>query len=201
MTMPQQPWSPPPGQPHPGQRFTGPPAEQLRPAGPPPPYSPSAGPPSAGGQQFRPPADPAAVRRDPDLTDEDLGRPLSSVGDIIGQITEDLSTLVRQEADLAKAEIKQSATKAGKGTGMFGGAGVAGHMALLFLTIAAWWGIAHLIESFGWAALIVGVLWAIIAAVLAMLGRKEFQQIKGMPKTVDTVQQIPDALKGNEDIR
>lgn len=130
--------------------------------------------------------------------EEDLGQPLSNIGQIVSNITEDLSTLVRQETELAKAEIRQSATRAGKGAGLFGGAGVAGHMALLFLSIAAWWGIAHLIESFGWAAVIVGVLWAIAAAVMAAMGRKEINGIKGLERTAETASKIPDALKGNE---
>ena len=129
---------------------------------------------------------------------EDLGQPLGNLGSIVSNITEDLSTLVRQETELAKAEIKQSASRAGKGAGLFAGAGVAAHMALLFLTIALWWGIAHLIESFGWAALIVGVLWAIAAAIMAAMGRKEMNSIKGLPKTAETASKIPDALKGNE---
>lgn len=136
--------------------------------------------------------------RGPHAGREDLGQPLSNMGEILSNITEDLSTLVRQETDLAKAELKQSATRAGKSAGMFGGTAVAGHMALLFLTIALWWGIAHLINSFGWAAFIVGVLWGIAAAVMAAMGRKEMNSIKGLPRTTETAAKIPDALKGNE---
>ncbi|WP_153506381.1 phage holin family protein [Cumulibacter manganitolerans] len=129
---------------------------------------------------------------------DDLGQPLSDIGRIVGNITEDLSALVRQETELAKAEIKQSASRAGKGAGLFAGGGVAAHMALLFLSIALWWGIANLIESFGWAALIVGVLWAIAAAVMAAMGRKEMTKIRGLQRTTETAARIPDALKGNE---
>ncbi|WP_106850455.1 phage holin family protein [Blastococcus sp. Marseille-P5729] len=129
---------------------------------------------------------------------QDLGQPISNVGEIFSNITADISTLVRQETELAKAEIKQSATRAGKGAGLFAGAGVAGHLALIFLSIALWWGIANLIESFGWAALIVGVLWVIAAVVMAMMGRSEMNKIKGLPRTAETASRIPDALKGNE---
>lgn len=142
----------------------------------------------------QPHAHPAAQHTGDDLP----GQPLSNVGDLLSSITEDISTLVRQETELAKAELKQSATRAGKGAGLFAGAGVAAHMALLFLSIALWWGIANLIDSFGWAALIVGVLWAIDAAVMAAMGRKEMKSIKGMPRTAETASKIPDALKGNE---
>ena len=54
----------------------------------------------------------------------------ASLGELLGDVTRDLSTLMRQEVELAKAELKQSATKAGKGSGMLAGAGVAGHFVL-----------------------------------------------------------------------
>jgi hypothetical protein len=62
-------------------------------------------------------------------------------------------------------------------------------------------GIASLIDSLGWAALIVAVLWGVVAAVLAMLGRNELKKVEGVPRTQETAQRIPDALKGNEDPR
>jgi hypothetical protein len=122
-------------------------------------------------------------------------RPL---GELIGEITEDLSTLMRQEIELAKAEAKESAAKAGKGAGMFGGAGVAGHFVLLFLSIALWWGLGDA-TGHAWSALIVAAIWAAIALVLALVGRKEFQSIRGMPRTAETVQKIPNAVKGHEE--
>jgi len=64
-----------------------------------------------------------------------------SIGELLADVSEDITTLMRQEVELAKAEIKQSATRAGKGAGMFAGAGIAGHMVLLFVSIAVWWGI------------------------------------------------------------
>jgi len=63
------------------------------------------------------------------------------LGDLIGEVTEDLSTLVRQELELAKAELQQSAARAGKGAGMLGGAAVAGYFVLLFASVALWWAI------------------------------------------------------------
>ena len=134
-------------------------------------------------------------------TGDDLpGEPLSSVGDLISDIAQDLSTLVRQETELAKAELRQSATRAGKGAGMLGGAGVAGYFVLLFLSVALWWLIGSWV-GLGWSALIVAVIWAIIAAVLASMGRTELKRVQGVPRTVETAKQIPDAMKGNEDPR
>lgn len=127
------------------------------------------------------------------------GRPLSSIGDLLGDITRDMSTLVHQEIELAKAEARESARNAGKGAGMLGGAGLAGWFVLLFLSLALWWVLGDTAGlGLGWAALIVAAVWAVIAAVLALVGRRNVQRVKGMPRTVETTKEIPDALKGRE---
>lgn len=105
----------------------------------------------------------------------DTGTETRSLGDIIGDVTRDLSTLVRQEMDLARTEMKHEVTKLGKGAGMFGGAGVAGLLTLIFLSLA----LVHLLDN--WmpaelAALIVGLIWAAVAAVLALRGKKEIDE-------------------------
>lgn len=120
----------------------------------------------------------------------------SSLGDLLGDVTRDMSTLIRQEVDLAKAELRQSATRAGKGSGLLAGAGVAGHFVLLFLSLALWWGLGTLM-GFGWSGVVVAVLWGIIGAVLAAMGRKELRAVKGMPQTAETLQEIPPTLKPN----
>ncbi|MCZ2847147.1 phage holin family protein [Modestobacter sp. VKM Ac-2978] len=158
-----------------------------------------------------------------------------SVGTLLSEVSKDLSTLMRQELELAKAEMRQEANqattiakeeaakvtahakeeaaKAGKGAGMLGGAGYAGHMVALFLSFALWWGLENFMDA-GLAALIVGVLWAIVAFVLYSKGRKTLKQVDPKrvtqvdmsrfktlnPKpeqTVDTLQQVPGALKPN----
>jgi hypothetical protein len=122
-----------------------------------------------------------------------------SVGELLGNVSRDLSTLLRQELALAKAEVKQEATKAGKGAGMLGAAGFAGYMVLLFASIAAWWALANVMDE-GLAALIVAVVWAIAAAVLFVTGRQQLRRINPVPeRTVDTVKQVPDALKPHEE--
>ncbi|TFC29528.1 phage holin family protein [Cryobacterium sp. TMT1-3] len=124
----------------------------------------------------------------------------TSLGDLLGEVTRDLSTLMRQELELAKAELRQSATRAGKGAGMLGGAGYAAFMAVLFLSIALWWGLGYLVGN-AWSGLIVAGLWAIIGLVLFVMGRKEMKTVKGAPKTVDSLKKIPDTLKRNEENR
>ena len=125
------------------------------------------------------------------------GRDVSnaSVGDLIGEVTRDLSTLMRQELDLAKAEVKQEASKAAKAGGMLGAAGFAGYMVLLFASIAAWQGLAEVMPS-GWAALIVAAVWAVVGAVLFAVGRQRMREVNPKPeRTVETVSEVPGAIK------
>jgi len=125
--------------------------------------------------------------------------PRQSVGDLLGDVTRDLSTLIRQEVELAKAEVTQSAKQAAKGGSMFAGAAVAGHFVLLFLSIAVWWALGDALDSWPWSAVIVAVVWAIVAAVLAARGRAESKRVAGLPRTTDTVKKIPNALQGHEE--
>jgi hypothetical protein len=135
----------------------------------------------------------------------DLGTPMTaegrpdvegtSVGTLIGEVTKDLSTLMRQELELAKVEVKAEAKKAGQGAGMFGAAGFAGYMVLLFLSLALMWGLSNVMDT-GWAGLIVAAIWAVIGAVAFVMGRARFKQVNPKPeRTVDTLQQVPGALK------
>lgn len=121
-----------------------------------------------------------------------------SLGQVLGDVSSDLSTLVRQELALAKAEVSQSATNAGKGVGMFAGAAVAGLLLLVFLSLSIMWGLGQFIGN-QWSALIVAVIWLIVAVVLALVGKKELARVKGLPQTADTVGKIPNALKGQEE--
>ena len=121
----------------------------------------------------------------------------SSVGELIGEVTRDLSTLMRQELELAKAELKEEAAKGGKAAGALGAAGLAGYMVLLFLSIALWWALSHLVGH-SWSALIVAVLWGIVGAVTGLMGKKKFQEVNPKPeRTVASLQQVPGALKPN----
>ena len=97
------------------------------------------------------------------------------VGDLLKQLSEETTTLVKQEIDLAKAEMSEKGKQAGMGVGMFGGAGVSGLLALVFLSLAA---VAALDKGMPtWlAALIVGVVWTAAAGVLALTGKNRVQQ-------------------------
>lgn len=121
----------------------------------------------------------------------------NSVGELLSDVTRNLSTLMRQEVALAKAELTESGKNAGKGAGMFAGAAVGGHFVLLFLSLALMWGL-DVIMPIGWAAVIVAVIWGIIAAILAAMGKKEMKQIRGLPTTAETIKEIPPTLKPGE---
>ena len=120
----------------------------------------------------------------------------ASVGELLGEVTRDLSTLMRQELALAKAEVREEAVKAARAGGMLGAAGFAGYMVLLFASIAAWQGLAEVMAS-GWAALIVTVVWAAAGAALLVLGRQRMREVNPKPeRTVETVSEVPGTLKG-----
>lgn len=119
-----------------------------------------------------------------------------SVGQLVGEVSQDLSMLMRQELALAKAEVKQEAIKSGKAAGLLGGAGFAGYMLLLFLSIAAWWGLANVMDQ-SWAALIVAAVWAVTGAVLYVAGRARMREVNPAPeRTAETLKELPGALKG-----
>ena len=110
-----------------------------------------------------------------------------SLGELVATATKDLSVLVKQEVALAKSEIKKEVVAAGKGAGLFGGAGLTGLFALIFLSIAAAYGLAGLGLPLGWGFFIVGLLYLIAAAVLAFSGKKKIDQVGPPEKTIETV--------------
>jgi hypothetical protein len=116
-----------------------------------------------------------------------LARP--SVGSLVSDVTSDMSTLVRQEVDLAKAEVRQAAVRAGKGAGMFGGAVGAGMFAVLFLLLASMFGLSA-VMALGWAALIIGALLVVSAGVLGLVGRAQVRKVHAKPtQTVETLKE------------
>lgn len=112
-----------------------------------------------------------------------------SLGELFSDMTADLGLLMRKELDLAKAETKEELKKAGTAAGAFGGAAFAGYLALLMLSFAAAWGLAEVIAA-GWAFLIVGVVYGIVAAVLFLQGKNRIKQVSPVPEqTVETLKE------------
>ncbi|MFG2539344.1 phage holin family protein [Streptomyces sp. NPDC048511] len=104
-----------------------------------------------------------------------------SIGELVGEISDDLTQLVRGEIELAKAELKQEATKAGKAGGMLAGSGYAGHLMLLMGSLAAVFGLGHVVDL-AWAALIVTGIWALVGGVLFMVGRTRMRSVQMKPE-------------------
>jgi uncharacterized membrane protein YqjE len=119
----------------------------------------------------------------------------TSVGELIGNISNDLSQLFRQEVELAKVELKQEASKAGKAAGMLGAAAFAGYLVVILLSFALVAALSNVMDP-GWAALIVAVLWGIVGAVLYANGRKRLKTVDPTPRrTVDTLKEDAQWLK------
>jgi uncharacterized membrane protein YqjE len=111
------------------------------------------------------------------------------IGELVKELSQQTSTLVRKEIELAQAELRQKGKIASKGAGMLGGAALAGLLALGALTAAL---VALLDQAMPtWvAALIVMALWAIVALVLAKAGQKSLQRATPpAPQTVETVRE------------
>jgi hypothetical protein len=111
----------------------------------------------------------------------------ASLGELVATATRDLSLLMRQEVELAKAEIKRDVVAAGKGAGMFGGAGFAAVLGLLFVSISAAYGIAHFDVPLGCAFFAVGAAYFLIAGILALTGRKSLAKMGPPTKTIETL--------------
>ena len=116
-----------------------------------------------------------------------------SMGELFKQLSEELSSLVRQEMRLAQAEMTEKGKRAGIGAGMFGGAGLIGVMAPGTLTACV---VAALAEAMDvWlAALIVTVVYAAVAGVLALQGRDRIQQATP-PVPEETVESVKEDVQ------
>jgi len=109
-----------------------------------------------------------------------------SLGELVANATKNLGELVHTEIALAKAELRREVKAVAKGAGMFGGAGVLGGVAFLFVSIAIALGIGALIGD-GWGFLIVGVLYGAVAGFLALKGKKSLSAMEPPHRTIKTV--------------
>ncbi len=117
-----------------------------------------------------------------------------SVGTLVQSAMADMSTLVRAEIELAKAEVGKSAKKGAIGGGMFGAAGVVAGFSLFFLFIA----LAELLTAIGiprWLSyLIVWVFLLLVAGILALLGKRMISKIEKPERTLETLSDLPEVL-------
>jgi hypothetical protein len=120
----------------------------------------------------------------------------ASTGELVGQLSEQLTRLVRNEVRLAQAEVTQKAKRLGIGAGLFGGAGVVALLGLGALVTAAILGLANVLP--GWlAAILVAVVLFAVAGLLALLGKKDVQRATPpLPtETIASVQTDIDTVK------
>jgi uncharacterized membrane protein YqjE len=112
-----------------------------------------------------------------------------SLGDLVGSLSTQTSTLVRKEIELARVELQEKGKVAGRGAGLLAGGAVFGLLALGALT-AALIAVLSLAMDTWIAALIVMALWAIVAAVLAKAGQNALKRATPpAPQTVETVKE------------
>lgn len=131
-------------------------------------------------------SDPGVVSVQQDVVDVSETKPL---GDLISQAASDVSTLMRKEVELAKAEIRQEVDHAKKAGIFFGVTGVLAYMAVFLLSFAAAWGLAAIMPT-GWAFAIVGAIYAVAAAVAYFRARSAMKQVNPVPEqTIETLKE------------
>ena len=124
-------------------------------------------------------------------------QPDKSLGELFGELTSEVGELFRKEVELAKTEARSELKQAGAGVGMLVGAGIGALLALSMLSMAlAWWLDKELDRGLSFA--LVGVLWAIIAAVLAARGKKQAAEVKPLPETVQTLKEDAQWVKAQK---
>jgi hypothetical protein len=132
-------------------------------------------------------------------TDPHLGEP--TIGRLVTDASRDISSLITQEIQLAKSELKMSVKAGGLGIGLFAAAAFVAVLAIIMLSVA----FAYLIHWNGdgldlqWAFLIVFAVYLLIAAVLGLVGYRKFKQVGPPDKAIHQGKEIPKALKGRAD--
>ena len=114
-----------------------------------------------------------------------------SLGELLGEMTSSLSTLMRKEIELARVELKEEVRQAGKAGGLLGGAALIAYLGALLLSLALALGLSDALDADPWVGLlVVGVIFVGVAAVLGVQGRNKLQQIDAVPQqTVQTLKE------------
>jgi uncharacterized membrane protein YqjE len=119
-----------------------------------------------------------------------VDEPEVSLGELVGRLSEDFGSLVQSHIQLAKEEITTEIKEAARGAGFLGGSGVAGSIALMLISFALAWGLAALIDSVWLGFLLVGLMWAIVAGALFIMGRQQLQEVDPLPRqTMDELEE------------
>ncbi len=111
-----------------------------------------------------------------------------SLGDLFGDLTSDLSLLMRQEVELAKTEAREEGKRAARAGALFGIAGLGGFLAILFISFALAWLLDQAMNT-ALAFALVGIIWAAVAGVLAARGKQQIAAVKPLRETVNTIKE------------
>ena len=110
-----------------------------------------------------------------------------SLSELLSEVTGEIATLFRKEVELARAETSEQVSRAAKAGAMLGAAAVVGFLTLILLAFAAAWGLSEVVPE-GVAFLIVGLVFGLVAAVLASAGKKKIAAVNPVPdQTVQTL--------------
>ena len=123
-----------------------------------------------------------------------LNEPEISLGDLVSRLSNEAGNLIRTHIELAKTEVKEEVKNAAAGAGLLAGGAVAGHLALIVLSIAAGWALAE-VMPIGLAFLVVGVIWVVVAAVLFVVGRARLRRVEPPKQTLAEIQEDKEWLK------
>jgi uncharacterized membrane protein YqjE len=117
-----------------------------------------------------------------------LAHPAAQPADLLSEASKEFSELLRKEVELAKTEVKEQASRAGKAVAMFAGMGLMGFMAVLLVSFAAAWGLAAGVPT-DLAFLAVGLLYAAIGGLLFVQGRKRLKEVEPPRATIQTIKE------------
>lgn len=114
----------------------------------------------------------------------------SSIGELVSQVVSDVGDLLSTQVELAKVELREEAARAGQAAKLLGAGAAAGYFAALVLTFAAAWALAEWWDSPALGFLAIGLMYAVVAAVLLLRGRDRVKEVRPVPdQTIETLKE------------
>ena len=118
-----------------------------------------------------------------------------TIGKLVGDVSNDVSSLIRSEIALAKTELKFSAKAGGVGLGLFAAAAFLLVLAVIMLSVAIAYSINFTGLDLAWCFLIVFVFYALIAAVLGLIGYRSVRKVRGPEASIEQLKETKAVLK------
>lgn len=137
-----------------------------------------------------------ATRQDLPTAAETVKDSDPTIGKLVVDASRDISTLIHQEIELAKSELKVSVKHGGTGIGLFAGAAFLGLLAVIMVSIALAFFLSMTGLDLAWCFLIVFAVYLLLAGLLAFVGLRQVKQVKAPERAVRQGKQIPKALRG-----